>query len=421
MATQLASPADRVLPRKEHARLVRPSCEPALPRFGVEEEFALLDPVTGRVSTVAPEVIAACADPHGVVAELMRYMVETRTPVLHSVPELRQSLLARRIAVTTQAARRGALVVASGVVPLGPPHPPPLTEDARYRELAARFPGPISTAGTLGCHVHVAVPSRGAAVEVLHRTRRWIPALIALTANSPICDGGDTGWASWRYRLMARWPTGCPAPPVASDAAYDDMVATAIATGEALDTGNVYFFIRVSPRYPTVEVRVADVLLTAEETAAYAGIVRALIVQALRDAATGRPIHDIDQDRLLSACAVAARGGLTGAAIDVATEQTGQGWQLVDALLRHVLPSLARDPDATSVLSTVELARLSGGGAYRQRQLWHREDGPAAFAHSLACWTTAPGIKWARPVDVQSKETRLRGRPMPQNNPALPD
>ena len=398
------SPADDTPPSELLVPTVTARCEPALPTFGVEEEFALVDPATGHVATVAPEVISACADAHGVVAEVMRYMVETRTPVSRSVEGLCQALLARRIAVATEAARRGAVVVACGVAPLGQPQPPPLTEEVRYRELAARFPGPISTAGTLGCHVHVAVPTRAAGVGVLRRTRCWIPALIALTANSPIYLGHDTNWAGWRYRLATRWPTACPPLPVESVAAYDDMVTTAIATGDALDARNVYFLIRLSPRYPTVEVRLADVLPTAEEAAAYAGIVRALVVQAMRDAEAGRPIPDIDQARLVSVCDAAARGGLTGAVLDVATDQIVRGWELVDALLRYVLPSLARDPEATTVLSTLELIRLTGGGADRQRQLWQREHSPAAFARELAHWTTAPGLQWAPPMSNQGQQ-----------------
>ena len=407
MVSHLTSPADRDLPRRRPVRAVRPNYGSVLPTFGVEEEFGLLDPATGRASMMAPEVIAACADAHGVVAELMRYMIEIKTPVSRSVRELRQALLARRTAVTTEAARRGALVVASGLMPLGQPQPPPLTEGPRYRELAARFPGPMSTAGTLGCHVHVAVPTRGAGVEVLRRTRCWIPALIALTANSPIYDRRDTGWASWRYRLGARWPTGCPALPVHSDAAYDELVATAIANGDALDMRAVYFLIRLSPRYPTVEVRVADVQLTADETAAYAAIVRALVVQALQDAADDRPIQHVDQARLVSACEAAARAGLTGAAAELATEQVGRGWEPIDALMRHVLPSLVRDPDAMRVLSTLELIRLSGGGADRQRLLWRREDDPGAFVRSLARWTTAPRLERAPLVNDATSGARV--------------
>jgi glutamate---cysteine ligase / carboxylate-amine ligase len=393
-------PADDLL----RGGLVLPSTNrpSALPTFGVEEEFALVDPTTGHVATLAPEVVAACGDAHGVVSEVMRYMVEIRTPVSHSVGELRQALLARRTAVATEAARRGVMVVASGLPPLGQPQPPPLTEDVRYHRLAARYPGPMSTAGTFGCHVHVAVGTRAAAVEVLRRTRRWIPALIALTANSPIYERRDTEWAGWRYRLATRWPTACPPLPVDSDTAYDDLVTTAIVTGDALDMRSVYFFIRLSPRYPTVEVRVADVLPTAEEAAAYAAIVRALVVQAQRDAEQDRPIHDVDQARLVSACESAARGGLTGTVVDAATDRPGRGWDLVDGLLRHVLPSLAQDPEAGTVLSTVELMRLTGGGAERQRQLWQRAPGAEAFARSLARWTTAPGLRWAGSLPRQN-------------------
>jgi carboxylate-amine ligase len=389
MAHQPTSTADRILPRVHQPRPVRRSRQPRLSTFGVEEEFALIDPATGAVSMVAPDVLAGCADPHGVVAEVMTYMIETRSPVSRSVHELRQSLLARRIAVTIEASRSGAIVVPSGVVPLAQPQPPPLTNDRRYRELAARFPGPITTAGTLGCHVHIAVPTRAAAVEVVRRTRRWIPSLIALTANSPIYDGRVTDWASSRYRFAARWPTACPAPPVESDVAYDDLVATAVATGDALDMRNVYFLIRLSPRYPTVEVRVADVQLTADEAAAYAGLVRALVGQALRDAEAGLPITDVEQRRLLLACEAAARGGLTGTVLDVASAHAGRGWDLVDALLRYVLPTLANDPEAASVLSTIELLRLTGCGAERQRQLWRHDHEPAAFARALARLTTA--------------------------------
>jgi carboxylate-amine ligase len=172
------------------------------------------------------------------------------------------------------------------------------------------------------------------------------------------------------------------------------MVATAIAAGAALDMRSVFYLIRLSPRYPTVEVRVEDLLLTADEAAAYAALVRALVVQALDDAAAGRPIHDIDQDRLISACAAAAHGGLTHAAAVGTSGQVRRGWELVDALVSYLLPSLARDPDATRVLSTLELVRFRGGGTDRQRQLWRRGDDPAGFTRSLARWTTAPGPQW---------------------------
>ena len=81
-----------------------------------------------------------------------------------------------------------------------------VTGQPRYRELARRYGPVVAQAGTCACHVHVGVPSRDLGVQVLARLRPWLAPLLAITANSPIADGHDTGWASWRYLLWSRWP-----------------------------------------------------------------------------------------------------------------------------------------------------------------------------------------------------------------------
>ena len=68
---------------------------------------------------------------------------------------------------------------------------------------------------------------------------------------------------------------------------YDRVVQQAVARGDALDARSVYFWARLSPRYPTVEVRVADACSTIEDTVAYAGLVRALVATGLDDARRG--------------------------------------------------------------------------------------------------------------------------------------
>ena len=184
-----------------------------------------------------------------------------------------------------------------------------LTDDARYRELLRRFPHAMSTSGTCACHVHVGVPTRQAGVEVLLRLRRWLPALIALTAGSPIWRGRDAGWASQRIRLVSRWPTAVPPPPVSTVEEYDERVRADVASGAALDARSVYYLARLSPRYPTVEVRVADVCPTVEDTVSYAALVRALVATALDDWLSGRPAETVPQERLRRSCLEAARVG----------------------------------------------------------------------------------------------------------------
>ena len=136
---------------------------------------------------------------------------------------------------------------------------------------------------------HVGVPSRDVGVQVLARLRPWLAALLAVTANSPIAGGHDTGWASWRYTIQARWPTAVPPAVWPDAAAYDTAVRRLIGRGAALDERSVYFWARLSPRYPTVEVRVADVRLDAGTAVLLAGLTRPLVATALADARRGTP------------------------------------------------------------------------------------------------------------------------------------
>jgi carboxylate-amine ligase len=344
------------------------------PTVGVEEEFALLDPATGEVALRAPEVIRACHDPTRVAAEAMTYMVEARTPVCRTVDELRTALLGARRLVADAAHRYGAACVATGVVPFGVPPRLPLTPDPRYLELARRFPFAITTAGSCGCHVHVGVADRQVGVEVLLRIRPWLPALVALTANSPIWEGADTGWASCRFTHTSRWPTAVPPPPVHSAEEYDRLVEHVVTSGHAFDARSVYFLARLSPRYPTVEVRVADVALTADEALAYAALVRALVATAASGA--GGPAPDIPQRPLVRACRAAAARGL-----DRCT------WGLVDALVAEVRPALRAHGDETTVLATLDRLRDLGGGADRQRRLLASAHSPADLVAALAAAT----------------------------------
>ena len=108
-------------------------------------------------------------------------------------------------------------------------------------ELARRYGRVVADAGTCGCHVHVGVPSREAGVQVLARLRPWLAPLLAVSANSPIAGGHNTGWASWRYPIQSRWPTATPPEAWPDAAAYDTAVRRLIARGAALDERSVYF------------------------------------------------------------------------------------------------------------------------------------------------------------------------------------
>ena len=146
-----------------------------------------------------------------------------------------------------------------------------------------------------GRHVHVSVESDDEAVAVLDRVRVWLPSLLALSANSPFWQGKDTGYASFRSQMMSRWPTSGPPPRLGSAEAYRSLVTDMVESGVLLDEGMVYFDARVSFRYPTVEIRAADVCLDARDTVLVAALCRGLVETAARQWRSGELAEVLDR------------------------------------------------------------------------------------------------------------------------------
>ncbi len=115
---------------------------------------------------------------------------------------------------------------------------------------------------TCGMHVHVAVADRHEGIAVLDRVRPWLAVLSALASNSPYWQGRDTGYASYRSIVLGRLPTVGPSPVWGSISVYDRVIREVINTGAAFDAGMVYYDARLSPRHPTIEIRVPDVVPT---------------------------------------------------------------------------------------------------------------------------------------------------------------
>ena len=127
-----------------------------------------------------------------------------------------------------------------------------------------------------GCHVHVGIADRDLAVAVMNRVRPWLPALLALSANSPYWQGLDTGFASYRLQVWQRWPTSGMPPELADRQEYDELVDDSTTVDAIEDATFLYWYVRPSARYPTLEFRVCDVCLDVDDAVALAGLVRAL-------------------------------------------------------------------------------------------------------------------------------------------------
>ncbi|MFG3707052.1 glutamate--cysteine ligase [Micromonospora sp. NPDC047670] len=343
--------------------------------LGVEEEYLLLDPRTGESLPVADRVLAALS---GAARDQSRQefrhsMVEMVTPVTADLAELRAHLVALRRSAADAARGAGARLVAVGATPVHEPHRT-VPDKPRYHAMSRRF-GPVAhDPAVCGCHVHVGMPDRELAVQVCNHLRPWLPVVQAITANSPLHDGRDTGHASWRSMQLERWPSIGPTPHFESAADYDATVDELIGAGIMLDAAMVYWYARPSAAYPTVEIRVGDVCPGVDDAVLVAGLVRALVATLADDVRAGVAAPRI-RDCLVSAAHWrAAHDGLEGDLIDLRSGGARRAWDLVDDLVATVSPALARHGDLDYVRDQLARVRRDGNGATRQRRVMASTD-----------------------------------------------
>jgi len=355
---------------------------------GVEEELLLVDPDDGRALAVAGAVLRDAAV-HGqqpvdeaLTAELTRQQIETNTQPCTSLDELGSELRRWRRAAAQAAHASGAQVAALATSPL--PVAPSITPDPRYREMIDRFGLTAEERLTCGCHIHVEVGSDEEGVAVLDHIRGWLPALLALSGNSPFWQGEDTGYASFRSQVWNRWPSAGPTELFGSAETYHATVRTMIESGTLIDEGMIYFDARLSPNYPTVEVRVADVCLQSDDAVLLAGLTRALVETASRAWRADQPPAPVRVELLRLAGWRAARSGLDGSLLDP-TGQPAPAQRVVRALIEHITPALEDLGECDTVQDLTDAVFGRGNGSTLQRDICQRG---GSLADVVACAVT---------------------------------
>src|SRR5664279_212594 len=334
---------------------------------GVEEEFLLVDPETRRLRAVAAAVVAAAPDAE---AELQCTQVEIGTSPQTQLSDLRADLVRLRRDVAATARTVGVVIAATGAAPYD--EAATITADERYEAMAEVY-GPVASRQQVcGCHVHVAVESRELAVAVSDRVRPWLAVLLAASANSPFWQGADTGYSSWRSQVWARWPTAGPPRYFGSLAAYEETAAALVATGAALDRAMLYFDVRPSERYETIEFRVADVCLTVDDAVLVAALTRGLVDTAAAAAQRGEPAPQVRPELVRGAHWRAARYGLAADLVDLRHCRLVSAEQLLGDLVEHVRPALEVNGDLAETSEQVDRVLREGPGAERQRAAFQR-------------------------------------------------
>ncbi|MFD4668477.1 YbdK family carboxylate-amine ligase [Lentzea sp. NPDC058450] len=316
---------------------------------GVEEEFLLVDPASGRTVMRAEAVLARLQDTDLTKfhAEFAGTQVEAATGPCTSVAVLADALAHAR-AMVADAAREEGLDVLSRGTPVKPAPHPVAAEGARYHRILDTYAGVIDTYEACGCHVHVGVPDRETAVAVLNRVRPWLPTLLALSANSP-----GRGYASWRAVQQSRFPGSGIPPRFAGAHEYDAHVDRMVTCGTLVDRAQSFWLVRLATTLPTIEFRVADAAAGVDDAVLQAVLSRALVHAAHADISAGVEPPAVRDDVLAAALWTASRYGIDGAGVDPWRECRVPATALVDDLLKHVQSALEERGELALALGLV--------------------------------------------------------------------
>jgi len=348
--------------------------------FGVEEEFLLVGP-DGHLAGVAPAVLRHVREDPRIKPEQLTSQVEAATSVCTRLEELRAELVGLRGRIADAADLVGVRLLAVGVPPLDAHPGGEPTGGGRYKEVRGGVPAGSAPNGTCACHVHVGVPDRRLGTEVLGRLRPWLPVLLGMTVNSPIRAGLDTGWGSARYRLQSTAPTGRPAEWWTHPEDADREVCGLAGSGPRGQVLPGDCVARLSPRYPTLEVRLADTSLTVEDSLLLAAVVRALVLTLIDDVRQGRP-PEPPVARAHVDLLEAARYGLLPRPL--ADEAFTSLAEVVPQLHERIRGALRALGDEEAVAAGLERLRRLGTGAERQRDLRAVSGSGRAFVEQLA-------------------------------------
>jgi carboxylate-amine ligase len=346
---------------------------------GVEEELMLIDPDSGRLSQSSHRAIVANREASTKLAihdtstretveqELFLSQLETNSQPSSTLAELRASLMrGRRDAIeAAHAVDCAAVAVATPVLGFARDDQT-ATRKPRYQHIVDEYAD--MSALVCGMHIHVAVDGEEA-VAVLDRLRPWLPVILAISVNSPFNAGRDTGHASWRSQIWGRCPTSGPAEPFGDLDGYRKATQALIDTGAALDPGMLYLDARISERYPTVEIRVADVCTDLDDVVLIAGLCRALVTTVAEQTRRGEPVPQWRSDVLRAARWRAARYGMSRNLIHPLHRGQARPREVSAAFVDFVADALDQTGDRDEVSELVERLFSHGTGATRQRSV----------------------------------------------------
>jgi carboxylate-amine ligase len=327
--------------------------------LGIEEEYLVVDAETFDLVEAPDALMTQCAEVLGerVSPEFLRCQIEVGTGVCKTVGEARAELATLRRAVKTACNDYGFEPIAVSTHPFADWHSQHFTDRERYRALEKDLAGVARRMLICGMHVHVGIEDDDLRIDLMNQFTYFLPHLLALSVSSPFWEGNETGLQSYRLTVFDNLPrTGMP-PRFSSHAEYDRSIHAIIDAGIIEDATKIWWDLRPSARFPTLEARIFDISPRLEDAITLAALTQSLMrmLYALRRENKRWRQYDrflLDENRWR-----AQRYGVSEGLIDFGISEIVPFETLLDELIALARPHA----EALGCAAEVEAARAMGG------------------------------------------------------------
>ncbi len=339
--------------------------------IGIEEEYLLVDQETLELAVAPNSLMDACkADlDERVSPEFLQCQIEIGTHVCRATAEAREDLGHLRRTVSKHARAHGLEVIAASCHPFADWKDQHHTDKERYNDLRRDLGGVARRLLICGMHVHVGIPDEEDRIDIVNQLSYFLPHLLALSASSPFWQGEDTGLDSYRLTIFDNLPrTGLP-PQFSSWAEYARSVQAVVDLGLIEDASKIWWDLRPSARFPTIEARICDVSPRMETTLTLAALVQSLARCLWRLKKRNQRWRLYANFLIAENRWRAQRYGVRGGLIDFGRHEVVP----MEVLVEELIELVAEDAEALGCLAEVEGARtilLNGNAADRQRRVY---------------------------------------------------
>jgi len=338
--------------------------------MGIEEEYLLVDLESFDLAKAPDALMSACTDKlEGQVSpEFLQCQIEIGTGICRTIAEARTDLRRLRATVAECAAVFGLAPIAVSCHPFADWKDQQHTDKDRYNQLARDLGGVVERMLICGAHCHVGLPDPDTRTDLMRQLSYFLPHMLALSASSPFWQGRDTGLASYRLTIFDNLPrTGLP-PDFASFGEFRRTVDTLVNLDLIEDSSKIWWDLRPSARFPTLETRICDVSPRMEDQLALSALIQCLtrMLMRLRERNQRWRVYDrflVNENRWR-----AQRYGVTDGLIDF-----GRGAVVpVPELVEELITLVAEDAEALGCMDEVQRLRVLAvtSSADRQRKVY---------------------------------------------------